>query len=144
MPTYIPSKTRLPDATNDFTKSKEGYISPFKGYNAEKLGPITGPTTFIAQYDTEQNMREVESPTSYFFSTNENNEIYLTLNSNVVADAITIPSTWNGKVVRGLNPIPSEVRKHLRRIFVSDDNQITKIAQSFSDNNSVLDVIEQC
>lgn len=143
-PDYVPSKTRLPDATTDPSKSKEGYISPFKDYGADRLGPITAATKFVARYYPEEDMRQIPSPASYFFATADGNGVTLTVNNNVKAAAITLPATFvhNGveKAVVDFK-LSSGAKDYVRRIFVTSENQIVKIGSSFA-GNTVLEYVD--
>ena len=151
-PSYQPSKVRLPSAAENFANSKEGYISPFKNYGAEILGPITGPKTFVCNYEEEQPMRAIASPASYFEVVGEYNGGYqLNLKSNVKAEAITIPATFTDEGYGGTKNVTSfviqsasrnEVKNTLKRVFAQNNNNIMEIASNSFQFFSQLEYVD--
>jgi hypothetical protein len=102
-PVYEPTKVRLPDASENLENSKLGFVSPFKNHGAENLGPISGPRTFVANYNNEVEITEVPSPENYFTGIVRDGKYVLTVRSNVNAEAITIPLVHKGNTVYGFD-----------------------------------------
>lgn len=147
-PSYKPTKVRLPDASENLENSKLGFVSPFKNYGAETLGPISGPKTFIANYYEEVPIQEVPSPEGYFEGVWDNGRYILKVLKHVNAEAITIPLIYKENTVHGfkVDIDDSGNTKKIRRIFVEKRNnlesEITHIEAKACQNFTKLEYID--